>query len=154
MTARLTATDALLACAAAQDRIEMLAARMALIDTGHGVNRDIDRATVLVGDGTAGRHLLAGVDHPTADSCGIRSRRLQERLWAELAAGDDAGAVEVSAVFRGLVVLIGVWLIATGLYVGWTSPTLSGGPLIAMPALAGLGLWLIVRARRRRAGAS
>ena len=82
---RLTATDALLACAAAETRAELHAARLALIDAGTGVIKDINRTTVVTGDGTAGRHLLAGTGMVPADSCAIRSSRLQVRLFAHLA---------------------------------------------------------------------
>ena len=39
-----------------------------MIDTGAAVLTDIDRTTLLSGDGTAGRTLLAGVGHPVADT--------------------------------------------------------------------------------------
>ena len=85
MAPDLTATDALLACAAATSRAELHAARLALIGAGAGVNADLDQTTLTAGDGAAGRHLLAATGRPNGDSCGIRSRRLQVRLFADLA---------------------------------------------------------------------
>lgn len=90
-TSAMTATDALLACAAATTRAELFAARMALIKTGHDVVRDIDRASVLEGDGTAGQHLLAGTGQAHRDSAAIRSARMQTRLLAELARANTTG---------------------------------------------------------------
>lgn len=93
MSGRLTATDALLACAAATSRTEMLAARTALIRTGGTVLNDLDKASLLAGDGSAGAHLLAAVPNPTCNSTAVRSSRLQTRLFAELATasrGDGA----------------------------------------------------------------
>jgi len=80
----LTATDALLAAAAATTRAEMHAARLALINTGGGVLQGPDLSTLVSGDGTAGRHLLGGAGHTA-----IRSSRLQVRLFAELARGGE-----------------------------------------------------------------
>ncbi|WP_182112906.1 hypothetical protein [Actinotalea sp. JY-7876] len=84
MTA-LSSTDALLACAAATSRAEMHAARMALVQTGSGVLRDIDRTALAQGDGTAGRHLLAELGGVYVDSAAARSSRLQVRLYGQLA---------------------------------------------------------------------
>lgn len=93
MTApRLTATDALLACAAAATRAEMHAARTALIKTGSGVLNDLDTAGLVAGDATAGRHILAAVPNPTGNSTASRSSRLQVRLLAAIAAQPGGAA--------------------------------------------------------------
>ena len=84
---KLTATEAVLACAVARNRTEMHHARMALIESGDAMVRDIDRTGVITvrGTGGAGRDLLAGTDMAWADSTAARAGRLQNRLWAELA---------------------------------------------------------------------
>ena len=87
---RLSATDALLACAAATSRAEMYTARMAMIRSGGEVLKDLDRTTLVAGDGTAGRHLLAGVGSAQVDSCAIRSSRLEVRLLGSLPRGGGA----------------------------------------------------------------
>lgn len=83
--ADLTATDAVLAAAAAQTEAEMHAARIALIETGGDVLRGLDYGSLVSGDGTAGRRLLGGTGSPLADSTAMRSTRLQVRLLAQLA---------------------------------------------------------------------
>jgi hypothetical protein len=59
VTARLTATEALLAQAAAQTPAEAQAARLALIATGAAMMRPLDTTVLVAGDGSAGRELLA-----------------------------------------------------------------------------------------------
>ena len=49
---------------------------------------------------------------------------------------------------RGVVVVAGLWLVVAGVWVGLASPPLSGGQLIAMPALCGVGMWVLVQVRR------
>lgn len=97
-TAQLSATEALLAQAAAATSSEVHVARLALIGTGGHCVRPMDRTLLLAGDGTAGRTLLAG-DRPAAwapgagPSCAIRSCRLlkaterAEAMAAAAAAG-------------------------------------------------------------------
>jgi hypothetical protein len=87
MSARLTATDAVLSCAAAQTREELHLARLALIDTGRAVLTDLDRGSLVSGTGDAGRYLLGGSGHPS-DTTARRSSRLQVRLLARLARPD------------------------------------------------------------------
>lgn len=100
---RLSATEALLSCAAAETAVEMLAARMALIENAGGALAAPDTRLLLAGDGTAGRHLLGEnpprpalpgrtpppPDSPwtrfARDSCALRSSRLQTRLLGQLA---------------------------------------------------------------------
>lgn len=85
MSAPLSATEALLACAAAETTEEFHAARLALIANGVGMLSDVDRSALVSGDGTAGRYLLGGTGFVPADGCARRSMRLQVRLLARLA---------------------------------------------------------------------
>lgn len=80
MTAHLNATEAVLACAAAETSAEMHAARLALIDNGAAILHDIDRSLLLAGSGDAGVHLLGGVGSPMHDSAAQRAARLLIRL--------------------------------------------------------------------------
>lgn len=91
MTARLTPTEALLSCAAAETLEEMFAARLALIETGSGAITQLD-TTGLARDftdpetgGLAGQYILGGSGLGPADTCARRSRRLLLRLRADLA---------------------------------------------------------------------
>ena len=104
MTANLSATEALLAQAAATSPIEVLTARLSLIATGLAAVRPMDRSLLTAGDGHAGRQLLAD-DRPTSPagpgpSCAIRSSRLYRATGpaADPAAlADDARGREVFA---------------------------------------------------------
>lgn len=94
---RLSATEALLSCAAAETAVEMAAARMALIENGSGVMAKPDRGLLVSGTGDAGRHLLGATPPRPPDvslsvwavyasnSCAMRSSRLQDRLRDQLA---------------------------------------------------------------------
>lgn len=93
MTARLNATDAVLACAAAETPEEMHAARFAVISNGVGMLADIDRSSVVSGDGTAGAYLLGGTGFAPADGSARRAMRLQVRLSAGLARPDTEVAL-------------------------------------------------------------
>lgn len=90
VAAALSPTEALLSCAAAVDRSEMQAARLALIATAAGAMRDLDRSLVIAGDGTAGRVLLSGVrpsPWSTHVSCAIRSLQLETRMVSGASTG-------------------------------------------------------------------
>ena len=84
MTARLTPTEAVLACAAAESTLELHEARMALIESGGAMMADLDTTGLLAGDGTAGRTLLGGTGSSWRDTCAARSHRIGEHLRAEL----------------------------------------------------------------------
>lgn len=60
MNRHAAATDALLSLAAAQTPQEVAAARRDLIATGGAMLLTLDRSRMVVGDGSAGRGLLAG----------------------------------------------------------------------------------------------
>ena len=92
MSARLTATDAVLACAAATTRAELHAARMALVTSGAStLTVDLDTSGMVAGDGTAGRVLLGGTGWTRNDSTAARSSRIQTRLFADLAVTPEPG---------------------------------------------------------------
>lgn len=89
----LTATDALLAVAAATCRHEMHRARLALVSAGHGVLQDLDTSTLVAGTGTAGRSLLATTGTAHLDHTALRASRIHARLLRELeAAATSDGA--------------------------------------------------------------
>lgn len=82
-TPKLTATEAVLAAAAATTPEEMHAARLALIATGSAVTRNLDRSHMVAGTGLAGRRLLG-----IGGSCARRTTVLQARLRNDLATAD------------------------------------------------------------------
>lgn len=97
----LSATEALLAQAAAETSVEVLTARLHLIATGGAVTKPMDRTLLVAGDGTAG-HTLLGGERPgvwtpgPGASCAIRSSRLiaaAERAEAAAARHIDREAV-------------------------------------------------------------
>lgn len=85
MSARLSPTEAVLAAAAATTRAEMLAARLAVIDTGLGMMRGLDRSLLVAGDGTAGARLLASAPG-RGRTCAARTSVLEHRLHTDLEA--------------------------------------------------------------------
>lgn len=91
----LSATEALLAQAAAETSVEVLTARLHLIATGSAVIKPMDRTLLVSGDGTAGHGLLGGERHGVwlegpGPSCAIRSYRLIAAAEREEAAAARA----------------------------------------------------------------
>lgn len=98
MSARVSATEALLAQAAAVTPAEAHTARLALIGCGGEVVKPLDRSLLVVGDGAAGQRLLAGdplaarLGHP-GPSVARRSYQLVQRMEQEQAAQLRTGEV-------------------------------------------------------------
>lgn len=91
MTRDLTATEAVLAIAAAETRLELHAGYLALIDSG-GLTQPVV-AELLVGDGTAGARLLGDVSRGRVRlTAARRARAIAERhrvRWRVVGADDE-----------------------------------------------------------------
>lgn len=123
MSARLTPTEAVLAAAAAVTTDELHAARLALIECGGAMLRDLDPSG-LVGSGwSMGSRLLGASTRPGVTSCADRVSRIGEHVRryageraARLALVRDDGAVRVDVqVFLGVVAV----LLAVAWLFGW-----------------------------------